>query len=129
MMKLFLKIQTQGLHSFGMDILWDNPLFDFKQHEDFGVFDQLNAELADGAQGRLIIGVINTTQRHVTGEHEFMALEFDWADGATEEIVEFNVDNVSAQDMDGNNVPFKVIPKNYEPSLSDHTVIEFIWKE
>lgn len=126
MMKLYLKVSTKGLHSFGMDIIWDNALFDFVQHEDLGVFDQLNCALANGGQGKLILGAANLSQRHISGEHEFVGMEFAWAEGATEEIVQFAVDNVSAKDMDGNDVPFKVLVKNYEPV--GHTVIEFVWR-
>ena len=128
MKSLFLKLRTKGLHDLGLDIIWENPLFDFVGFNDLGVFDQLNAALQDGIQGRLVIGASNTTKRrHVSGEHEFIEIEFAWAEGAAPEVVEFAVENVTAKNKAGADVPIVVFPKPFVPE--DASTVEFVWRE
>ena len=125
MKKLYLKLSTQGLYSLGLDIVWENVNFQFLEHQDLGVFDELACNLQDDFQGRLVISAANLSKRHVSGEHEFIELRFGWADGESDERVEFAAENVSATNMDDEPVPIQVFTKDYEP---DGSVIEFIWR-
>ena len=126
MKKLYLKLRTEGLHDLGFDIVWDNVGFDFVAHKDLGVFDTLNIALQDDIQGRLVFSGMNTGERHVFGEHEIAELEFAWAAGADNSVVQFAVDNVTAKNKDGEEVDIKIYPADYSPD--PNTIIEFIWR-
>lgn len=127
MKSLILKMQSRGIYVLGFDIAWQNKLLEFTSGEGMGVFDQANMELLNSEQGLVVVGFQNLTERHITGIQEIAELNFEWADGAMPDVVEFEVRNVTAEDMHGTPVSVEINPVAYEPE-GPHTIIDFIWR-
>jgi len=126
MKKLYLKLTSGGINSLGMDIVWNNPAFQFKGAQGFGVFDEYAMELQDGQQGRIILGAMNTNTREVAGTQEFAEFTFEWTAGSVPVDVDFSVENVSAKNGADQAIPVHIIVADYETEVE--TVIEFIWR-
>lgn len=124
MKKLYLKLNARNLHSLGFDIVWENEDFEFKNSNDLGIFDVCDCVLQDDRQGRLVIAASNTDDREISGEHEFLEIEFEWK-GRAYNNVEFTVENISAKNSSDEDVMLIIYPVDYK---SDENTIDFVWR-
>lgn len=122
-----LKIKTKIAASVGLRISWDyeGTGFKFVSAIDSGIFDDTECTLQDGVQGTLIISAWNGNKRQLSGEFDFMTLNFDFEDG-DENSVDFSVSGQFAKDGNDNDVPVQVLANSFLPAV-ETTIIELIW--
>lgn len=129
MKDLFIKLTKQagrGIQSIGFELVWDSPNLVYEDvYESLGVFETVNCALKSGQNNRIAFGAANL-ENELTEDSEIAKISFAFINDR-EMDVNFNVENLTAQDAQGQDIEMTINVANYTVEIG-RWVLEMIWR-